>query len=1301
MIKLVRGTIAILALLVGLVCVSGGIQAQSVASVTGTVTDNTGATVPGASVQLQDTRTGNSYFAKTASDGTYRIVDVPPGPGYSLTVKKDGFQTFVLGNLYLPVATATTEDVKLGLGTLSQTVEVTAEGSVTLNTTDATIGHELDMHAIDSLPDEFRDNPGNLLRLETGVVSAQVNNGQAKRANLDPNGTRDGSVAGARADQNNIIVDGIDATDFRTGQAFAIESSIPVEAIQEFNTQVAQPGVLYGGRGGSQTIITTKSGTNDWHGSAFEYNRTAATEANTYFNKQDTPITPRLALVRNQFGANVGGPVLKDKLFFFFEYDGRRDASGLSAIQIVPFPHVGQGELAYINDTPGCTKSARLTSADTSTTCVTIAPAAAVTALDPCSTASCSAPGFVQAGPAPVLTNVFAHRYPAPNDFTDGDGVNTAGFRFNAPDPDTENSYLGRVDYNLNSKNRLFGRFNIINSQTVNLNNGLLPYQFPGDPLTALETARNRAWVVGDTWTINSNTINQFTYGETRANEQFPISYNPAGGFYELSFFGSFEGSSFATPYERQTSAGDYVPDPTVRDDVTFVHGKHTLQFGFEWNPTKVRSSLTNDFVFVQEGLGGAVTGLNSAFRPANINTDPTVLSEWDNVFMGDLGIIWNYQAAINYTGAGVALPPGSGAKRDWRINEYAGYLQDTWKILPDLTITAGVRYQYQQAPYEVHGTEAQFFNTNLASIVDTRIANGLAGISGFDATPLVTYQLAGKGNGGQPLYHADKNDFSPRLGLAWNPSFTDGFLGNLFGDRKTVLRAGAGLIYDESVIYAITNFEDQSNYLFGNTVASEFNAGNTDIANDIETDPRMNSLSVAPFPVVPPPFQTPLTPFAIFNDGIDPNLKTPYSITASLGLQRELPGGFQVEADYYGSFGRRLMQLGDVSQAMNFTDPTSKQTLVQAFSTLEQDSRQNSDAGESAVTVSNNPLPFFEHQIGSALAADGTTCAAAFAPFPLGVTPNCTAGVYLTQFGALQQGATGEIVASLPFPPNVGLTPQFYVDALMANKGFSNYNSLFMTVRKRLSRDLQFDFNYTYSHSIDNGSTVANEDGNFESGVTSVMCDVTNNRACRGNSEFDARHQISANFVYDLPFGRGQAFGHDVGTLLNEAIGGWQISGIETWRTGLAFTVNNTSDAFYDTVSLAADTGMLFTGTQSQVRSNIHIDPTEPGSPLQFFASQSAAAAAFSPVTGLQSGNRDTLHGPHFSNLDLSVAKKFPLVNERYNLTLRAEAYNVFNHPNFGLPDTGALDGNFGVITGLAGQEPSRVMQFALRFDF
>lgn len=1296
-VSFVRKALVILAFIaMAVVALPAGAKAQGLASLNGTITDSSGSVVPGASVKLQNAQTGVAFTGESGSDGGYRFVDVPPGPAYSLTVTKDGFQTLVLNAIYLPTATATTKDAQLAVGQVSQTVEVTANtGSVSLDTTDATVGSTIDMTAVANLPDEFRDTPGNLLRLAVGVTSAQTTAGNAITSNIDPNHTRDGAVAGARADQNNITVDGIEATDFALGQAFNVEASIPVDAIQEFSTQVAEPSAAYGGRSGAQTLITTKSGTNQFHGAAYEYNRTAATEANTFFNKLANQ--PKLALVRNQFGANIGGPVLKDRLFFFFEYDGRRDASAESLLQFVPYAHVKSGEIAYRNNNPSCTGNERLSSADVSTTCITILTANQVAKLDPCNTAGAcaNAPGFVAAGQAPALANIFKSRYPSPNDYTVGDGLNTAGLRFNAPSPLTENGYVGRVDYNLNANNKLFGRFNIRNESTVNNNPGYTPIQFPGDALTALQTTRDRAWVIGDTWTIGPNLINQFTYGETRANDAFPANVPAAGSLYALTFFGSSQNDSFATPYVRQGSQGRVIPDPTLRDDITWTHGKHTIEFGAQWNPSKVRSYLVNDLTFIQEGLGGDITGLDnpvsgqpSAWRPADIL--PADDTNWDNFFLGDLGIIWNYQNSINYTNSGTPLAPGSTATRDWRIMNIAGYVQDSWRALPDLTITGGLRYQYQAAPYEVHGTEAQFFNTSVDKILEARLAAGAAGQTGVSAVPLMMYTLAGKANNAAPLYNADKADFSPRLSMAWNPSFTNGLLGKAFGEHKTVIRAGGGLIYDQSVAWAMTNFEDQSNYLFTNTVGGLFNQGKSTLFA-LENDPRMNSVSQAPFTITAPAFQKSETPFAVFNDGINPILKTPYSITTSFGVQRELPGGFQFETDYYGRFGRRLFLLADVGQAMNFTDPASKQTLVQAFTTLEQDSRANNNAGLPVASVPNQPV--LENQMNAAFAAGGAgSCQAA-------VGSSCTAYVYNSQFSSLQQGATGEIFASIPLPVNVGLTPQFFVNAPVANKGFSSYNGLFVILRKRLSNNLQFDFNFTYSHSIDNGSTISNENGNFEPGDTSVMCDVTNNRACRGSSEFDLAHQVSADFIYDLPFGRGQKFGSGAGTLVNEAIGGWEISGIETWHSGFAYTVNNTDIAFYDTVSLAADTGMLLTGSKSPLKSDIHIDPVS-GS-VQFYADPDKAGAQFSPVTGLQSGDRDVLRGPGFSNLDLSVAKNFPLVGEKYKLRFQADAYNVFNHPNFGLPDTGVISGSFGVIRGQIGQEPSRVMQMALRFEF
>jgi TonB dependent receptor len=661
---------------------------------------------------------------------------------------------------------------------------------------------------------------------------------------------------------------------------------------------------------------------------------------------------------------------------------------------------------------------------------------------------------------------------------------------------------------------------------------------------------------------------------------------------------------------------------------------------------------------------------------------------------VGGLGSINNLQAAVNYNGKGDPLDQGSPVRHDYRINETAGYFQDTYKLRPDLTVTAGVRYQYQMVPYEIHGVQASVLNTDFQSIIADRVANGLAGIADPDSTPLLTYQLTGKANHAPGLYQPDHHDFAPRLGLAWNPSFRDGILGRVLGDRKTVFRAGAGMIWDENVINSVVQLEDQDDYTFGNTDAEVFGSSTATQAENLVLMPRFNSINSVPFPVTAPDFESPVTPsFAVFNGAVDRHLKTPYEYTASFGIQRELPGGFQVEADYYGRFNRHLFVLADAGQLVDFTDPASKQTLSGAFTVLE----RAAQASKPATSVPDQP--FFENQMNAALAAFGLgSCASFFGE-------SCTQEVYLNNgtgsdgitgspSSQLGQGDTAFTWFSQPFLPNVGFTSQFDVNTMNTSVGSSSYNALLMTVRKRLTHGLQFDVNYTFSHSIDNNSDTANQNGNFQPGVTAIVCDATNPKECRGNSEFDAKHQITADFVYDLPFGRGKMFAHNINWALDEAIGGWQISGIETWRTGLALTADS---GIASTTSLAADPGEIFVGPRSALQTDVHL---QSDGTVQLYKNPTAAIAAFTPPVGVEIGTRDNLRGPHFSNFDVAVNKNFPLASERYKLQFRAEAYNVFNHTNFGLPDP-TLNGNFGQLTSEAGVEPSRVMQFALRFEF
>jgi hypothetical protein len=1248
--------------------------AQDAASVIGTVTDKTGAAISDVGAKLTNTRTGAIYEAQTDADGSYRFLRVPPGPGYALTVSKDGFQAVTVSDLYLAVATTRTQDFKLQIGTITQTVEVKSQGSVSLNTTDATVGNNFDMRTVHELPQQFRDNPANLLRLEPGVQTAAAVD--------DPNGNRDGAVTGARTDQNNIVVDGIDGQDFAIGQAFALVAQIPVDAVQEFRTDVANPTADFGRGSGATTVITTKSGTNNWHGSAREYHRNTVTEANSFFNNAAGVARP--ALIRNQFGANLGGPIRKDKLFFFFDFDARRDAKQDSILRIVPLDSVRSGQLSYVNSSsPSCTNASRLS---TQPSCITTLPATG-----PNSVASLDPAGI---GADPALLQFIQSRYPHANDLASGDGVNTGGFRFNAPAPLSENTYTSRVDYLLSSKHKLFVRFNFNNLTQGDDLNGASPITgfaasiwFPGDPLTQQIVVRDKAWVLGETWTINANTVNQFVYGESRNELNFPRPVNPNGSTYQFSFMNNL---TFDAPYARQTTSSRLIHIPTFRDDLTHILGKHTLQLGGVWKPIRTRSSQANDLNFVFLGLGPTLGSLAPDLRPADILNDPAAQSAWDNIFAGQLGS-WNGVAGVyNYGKNGNAFPHYTGARRDYRYYEYEGYIQDSFKIRSDLTLTYGLRYQYDSVPYETSGLEA-IAQVGLATEFSPRVLNGLGGVSG-NGGPLLTYRFAGKANHGAPsLYAGDKTNFSPRLAAAWNPAFRGGLLGSVLGERKTVIRAGAAMIDDHTALSSINFQQDQSNFLFGNQASAFFAAATPE--QTLATNPRFTDINTPPANPPAPAFVNPLTPQVAGGIGngasqnvtaynVDPHFKTPYALTYTAGLQRELPGDFQLEMSYFGRFGRRLFSIADAAQLTDFKDPASGQTLLQAVTTLENLARQG------AVKVPAQP--FFENQISSALVAQGAAPCA----------PNCTQSVYSNNTTTLQLGNLAGLVQNLaafqntgggfPLPPGVGLPAQFSQNLYASNKGWSSYNGLLMTLRKRFSRNLQMDFNYTFSHSIDNFSAIANNTGNGNQ----ILCDVRNLGACRGNSEFDVTHSISAYGIYDLPIGRGQRIGRNMSRWLQQIVGGWELAPLVTWRTGFPFSpITGVS-----TTSLGSDALGIFHGNQSAIATNLHFDPASGA--LQLFKDPAAAKAAFRAPTGQQIGNRDIFRGPGFANVDLAIVKNWQLFREGYRLQFRAEAYNALNHPSFALPQTSNINnGQFGQIT--ATSSTARVLQFALRFDF
>jgi hypothetical protein len=1242
---------------------------QEVASLTGVVTDKTGAVLADATVTLVDTKTNASYQTKTNSVGAYTFPKILPGPGYKVTFSKEGFASVTVSDIYVAVGATHTQNAQLQVGELSQTIEVTGEGtSVSLNTTDTTVGNNFDMQLVHELPVAVRDNPTALLAFEPGVITTSSND--------DPSGNRSGAVTGARADQGSYTLDGLDVNDYAIGQSFITVGQAPVDSIQEFRGETANPLSSEGRGSGAQVSLVTKSGTNQFHGSAYEYHRDTATEANSWFNNFNG--VPRPALIRNQFGASLGGPVLKNKLFFFFNYEARRDASQAPVEWLVPLNSYRNGLLSYINSGAGCTTSSRQ---NTQPGCITQLNAPQVAAINPA----------VNLAQNQALLNFINHRYPMANDLTNfGDGINSGGFRTNLPAHDSPNIYVTRIDYNLSDKMKLFGRFTIRRELLGDNINFPAPSEFPGDPLTRVQQANDYAYVVGHTWTLSNTMVNQFEYGLTRQLFATPSIYNPLGNTTYVNAGGGSDFGPFSAPYESQSGQFRHISVPVYRDDFTYARGKHTWQVGAAFKPISVLSSLGNSLYTVALGIGGGLTNLDATLRPADILQDPSNFPQtnWDAAMPFYLGRYSGVSTNYNFSSQLQSLPVGTPSLRHYRANETEVYIQDSWKARTDLTISYGLHYQYYSVPYETNGLEATS-NVGFSQYINPRLQNGLQGIASTE--PVISFNLAGKANHAPGYYHPDWRDFAPRLGFAYNPSFREGVLGRVLGDRKTVIRAGAGIVYDHPAVESSQFLQNQEAAVFttGATALYPLNSQAASAAQKLAAGPFFTTLGEVPVGLPgPQPVTLPFSPYTnpvgegiqqnVLNFAFDPNFKTPYSETVTFGIQRELPKNFQIDATFFGRFGRRLTAQTDAGQLVDFKDPTpgsAGQLMSQAFSGLEQDVRAGGAIREQQ---------FFDDLV------------TALPQFGLNTGTQTVAGVFGPN---LQRGDMGTVVFFLQqaglMQYGIGFNPQYPYDVYVANQSASNYDGLLTTLHRKFAQGLQFDLNYTYSHSIDNLSAIANNVfGEFADLSGGIVCDSLHLRACRGNSDFDVRHLISADGLYNLPVGRGKFFAGEAPGWLNQVIGGWQVAGDMQWRTGLAFTTVTNAFPF----SFNNNVPAVFNGDSSALKVNVHDDQGK----IQLFANPTATQAAFSFPTGFQAGSRNNLRGPHFSSVDLALNKHFP-IREKFIVEFRAEAFNLFNHPSFGLPTGTVADisnpGAFGVISSTA--STARVMQFALRLDF
>lgn len=1234
--------IALLAtMVVALSCLilSPSAWSQSVASITGTVTDQSGAVVPDVAVTLQNPQTGVTYRTVTNAAGSYTFNEVKPGPGYQIKFEHPGFNSLAVNSLYMNVDSTRVQDGHLTVGATQQTVQVSAANqAVTLDTTDATIGNNFQVQLLNELPIEFRGTPAALFTQQPGV-------------------TLDGAVTGSRVDQDNVTVDGLDVNDLATGNFEAIVANAPVDSVQEFRGVTSGELSSAGEGGGGQYELVTRSGSNDFHGSLSEYHRDTDLEANDWFNNNAGVARP--PLVRNQFGGNIGGPVLKDRLFFFFDYYGRRDTLSNLVEHTVPMDSFRNGNIAYINlgGNVGSLNSSQVAS------------------LDP------QGIGF-----DPTLLSFIGSRYPHANDLSGarGDLLNTAGFRFNAPFPYKENDYVLRLDYTVNDKMKIFAV-----GHDARQNSTEAAIQFPGDPETYPFLDKSYTYAIGDTWTIGSNKVNQAEYGLTYENYNFPNTFNPPGINQFETFGGNGSGGAILTaPYARAINAQSReYPVPLVKDDFNWQKGSHNWAFGgtFKWESPNNNTIL--DYNTPTIGLGGYVSSLTANLEPADIGGgDASAL--YDSAFMLALAPYTAVGATFNYDAAGNPVPQGTGAKQDFRYYETELYFGDTWKVTPSLTISYGLRWQDYTVPYERHGLESvdQFgtesvekstFNTYFAD----RLAQSAQGVTGNLAVPLFSYMLGGKANKAPGLYQNDLRNFAPRFAFAYSPSF----------DRKTVFNGGAGIVYDHTVINAILYQQTQFDYLFEASATDPLGVP----ANPTQTlmvDQRFSGISSPPPPPAAPPITRPFAPFvqgsgssavpfglangSAFNEMVSPDFKTPYSIQFNLGFQHEFPQGYVLKTSYVGRMGRRLMAQVDSDQLIDFPDLVSGQMMSAAFIGMSQQLR----AGVNPLNVTAQP--WYENvlppEIGAAFGyANNTALVAANLATYVGRGDFADTTEALSLFGLL--------------PPNAGMAAQFSENTMYTNKGFSGYNGLLTTLHKNAGYGLQFDINYTWSHSIDNVSAYANQ---IAFGGYGFICDAVRPRECRSNSDFDVTNYINGNFIYDLPFGRGKAFAPNASTLLNEVIGGWQVSGIPYWHTGNPyFAAANAFVAGY-----ANDAPAILTGPIGDMRA--HVNGGE-GNAVFAFSNPTKANADYTGPLGFEIGSRNNLRGPGYFNMDLGLGKDFQLYRERWKFNLRGDAFNALNHPSFDTPSTDITDSSvqFGVISDTV--STARVLQVSGRLEF
>jgi hypothetical protein len=1282
-------------------------QGGATSSLSGTVTDASGAVIPGADVKAKNNATGAESTAVSSESGTFTIPSLNAGT-YTVSVSLMGFKSVVLNDVVLNAGVPASVKAVMEVGNLEETVIVQG-GSEIIQTQTATVATTLGLNQISRLPLTSR----NALEFVVNLPGTNT-----------PGGQRDSTINGLPQSAINITLDGMNIQDnyLKTTDGFFARLSPRLDAVEEVTVTTAANGAESAGQGAVQIRFTTRSGSNNLRGSSYYYLRHDALNANSWFNNRDLPPgpggkAPKNELRQHQPGTRVGGPIVipglydgHDKAFFFVNYEENRAPSKGTLNRTIVSPQAQAGVFRYT--VSGETRTVNLLDLAQRT--------GQIATLDPLVT---------------KLLQDIRNSTASGGSVSDLNDPNLQRYTWQTPVRNYTPAPTVRIDYNLTQKHRLTGSFNYqhINSNPDTTNSA--QRSFPGFPIFGSQQSTRYTTSEMLRSTLSPSMVNEFRAGATGGATYFspertenPQWWDPGqpvadqGGFHlAISAAGITNAGIAPTPTAREASTKN------VENKLTWIKGTHSFAFGGAftqadlWFQSQMLRPQINfgiadgdpaDAIFSTTNFPGSSTAQRNAARAIY------------SVLVGRVSSITRNARFEDAAGEYVLL--GRSMERA-RMREWGFFAEDSWRMRPNLTMTYGLRYELQQPYFPL--TDA-YSTATIADVCGISGVNPTTGCNVFQPGVLTgqrpTFQQFRKGT---RAYNTDTNNLAPSLQVSWVPAARDGLFGKILGkDGDTVLRAGYALAFERP---GMVDFRD----VFTTNPGVALSVNRDTATNTLNQDGRGLPVLLRQPDRLGPPNNVPRTINYPFTEAItgdmnvfDPNLQVPYSQSWTASIGRKITKDIGVDVRYVGT--RHLQGWIEYNyNEANIVENGFLDEFGRAMRNLQADVATGTCGAMGQRSCSfafrgpgtgTFPLPIYlaylngSRDVNNPAAYSGTSWTSSNFTDPLALrNPNPFTPAGTGSSSGLEGSATRRANAA-----RVGLAENFFRANphlqggvfLTGNGGYTRYDSMQIEVRKRLTHGFQFDANYTFGNS-------------YETSRFSLR--RPRFKTLQTGSEGGVTHAVKANWLLELPFGRGRRFFSNAGGALDRLVGGWELNGIMRIQSGRMLDFGNvrlvgmTADDLRKSLKIQdyAVTGInpnapvaRYLMPKDIVENTwraFNVSATHPSGYADGNVPTGRYLAPANDINCIEvaPGSGDcgvrslVITGPLYSRFDLSAVKKVQLVG-RTNFEFRAEMLNAFNHPNFTPVISTSTNADNYRITGVQ-ENSARIIQLVMRVNW